>query len=74
MLLALRTPRFLPLSFLVAALLLLLLLLNIGLATLCGRAAPLLLTAIFPALATLLHIFRGCFWRFGLLWLYVRPL
>jgi hypothetical protein len=73
LLLALRTPGFLPLSFLVAALLLLLLL-NIGLATLCGRAAPWLLTAIFPALATLLHIFRGCFWRFSLLWLHVRPL
>jgi hypothetical protein len=72
LLLALRTPGFLALSFLVAALLLLLL--NIGLATLCGRAAPLLLTAIFPALATLLHIFRGCFWRFSLLWLHVRPL
>lgn len=66
-----RTPGFLALSFLVAALLLLL---NIGLATLCGRAAPLLLTAIFLALATLLHLFRGFFWRFSLLWLHVRPL
>ena len=71
LLLTFRAAGFFPLSFLVPALLLLL---NIGLAALCGRATPLLLTDVFSALATLLRIFRSYSWGFGLLSLRVRAL
>ena len=71
LLLAWRAAGLLTLSALLSALTLLL---NIGLSALCRRTAPCLLTAVFPALTTLLHVLRWRCWGFGLLSLHVRGL